>query len=284
MTLRRGGLLGQGVGCTNTNIFLRRQHDLSSLCVNRLFSLSYYPLDSSVTTATMAKDSTPAKASEKAQEVAADNGMFVSLPPSTPPSLLPPQLTFLSSANPSQSLIALFSTAYLAFVPITSLLTRPSSPLTTLLPTTLRLLVPGLPASPPPDKQIAALSALYAFWALGATGAFSVAGQGMSRPQGLDNDNPRAHVHGLSGLPLRLRSAHVNLLENFGGFALAAGLAVAKGGGDQQVVNLLGLYVIVKGVVYYFSYLAGLAPVRTVAHFMAVSAVMNVCWRLATVT
>ena len=81
---------------------------------------------------------------------------------------------------------------------------------------------------------------------------------------------------------MRLRSAHVNLLENFGGFALAAGLAAARGVGDQQVVNLLGLYVLTKGGVYYFSYLADLAPPRTVAHFMAVSAVIDVCWRLAT--
>lgn len=167
---------------------------------------------------------------------------------------------------------------------MTSYLTTPNSPFQSLLTTTLSL-IPGLghPSSAPLplERQIPALSALYAFWALGATGAFSVAGQGMARPAGLDNNTPRAHVHNLSGLPLRLRSAHVNLLENFGGFALAAGLAVASGNRDQQVANLLGLYVLLKGGVYYFSYLADVAPPRTIAHFAAVSAVVNVCYRLA---
>jgi uncharacterized MAPEG superfamily protein len=76
----------------------------------------------------------------------------------------------------------------------------------------------------PHDRLIPVISALYVFFTFGATGAFSAAGQAMARPTGLDNSNPREHLHQLRGLPNRLRSAHYNLLENFSGFALAAGL------------------------------------------------------------
>jgi hypothetical protein len=39
----------------------------------------------------------------------------------------------------------------------------------------------------------------------------------MSREEGLDNDHPRKHIGELEGLPLRLRSAHYALMENFPG-------------------------------------------------------------------
>lgn len=39
----------------------------------------------------------------------------------------------------------------------------------------------------------------------------------MGRREGMDNNHPRKHVHQLEGLPLRLRSAHYALLENFPG-------------------------------------------------------------------
>jgi len=39
----------------------------------------------------------------------------------------------------------------------------------------------------------------------------------MGREEGLDNDHPRKHVGELDGLPLRLRSAHYALMENFPG-------------------------------------------------------------------
>jgi hypothetical protein len=39
----------------------------------------------------------------------------------------------------------------------------------------------------------------------------------MSREEGLDNDHPRRYVGELEGLPLRLRSAHYALMENFPG-------------------------------------------------------------------
>lgn len=66
-------------------------------------------------------------------------------------------------------------------------------------------------------RAIPALSALYLFWTFGASGAISAAGQAMGRAEGLDNDHPRKHVGKLDGLPLRLRSAHYALMENFPG-------------------------------------------------------------------
>lgn len=39
----------------------------------------------------------------------------------------------------------------------------------------------------------------------------------MGRREGLDNEHPRRYVHELEGLPLRLRSAHYALMENFPG-------------------------------------------------------------------
>ena len=44
----------------------------------------------------------------------------------------------------------------------------------------------------------------------------------MGRREGLDNDHPRKHVHQLEGLPLRLRSAHYALMENFPGKFLSS--------------------------------------------------------------
>jgi hypothetical protein len=39
----------------------------------------------------------------------------------------------------------------------------------------------------------------------------------MGREEGFDNEHPRKHINNLDGLPLRLRSAHYALLENFPG-------------------------------------------------------------------
>jgi len=39
----------------------------------------------------------------------------------------------------------------------------------------------------------------------------------MGREEGLDLEHSRKHIHKLDGLPLRLRSAHYALMENFPG-------------------------------------------------------------------
>jgi uncharacterized MAPEG superfamily protein len=70
-------------------------------------------------------------------------------------------------------------------------------------------------------------------------------------------------------------------MENFAGFAVAAALTQAINPNDQHNINLLGLHVLLKVVVYYASYLADIPPVRILSHLLAMSSVIGVCWRLA---
>lgn len=106
---------------------------------------------------------------------------------------------------------------YLALVPLTSYLTNPNSICQSLTHALIKLL-PGVGVSSiTSGRAIPALSALYLFWTFGASGAASAAGQAMAREEGLDNDHPRKYVGDLEGLPLRLRSAHYALMENFPG-------------------------------------------------------------------
>ncbi|KAK7894508.1 hypothetical protein LTR67_006269 [Exophiala xenobiotica] len=182
-------------------------------------------------------------------------------------------------ANTSGALIAAFAPLYLAGVPLTSYLTSPNGILERTVHTLLDVTIPG--GTIPHDRLIPAISALYVFFTFGATGAFSAAGQAMARPTGLDNSNPREHLHQLRGLPNRLRSAHYNLLENFSGFALAAGLTQTLAPTNAQLINLLGLHALVKMLVYYPAYLLDVPPPRTLAHVLATSALINVLWRLA---
>lgn len=106
---------------------------------------------------------------------------------------------------------------YLALVPLTSYLTKPNSIVQSLTHALIKVL-PGVGVnSITSGRAIPALSALYLFWTFGASGAASAAGQAMAREEGLDNDHPRKHIHKLDGLPLRLRSAHYALVENFPG-------------------------------------------------------------------
>lgn len=189
---------------------------------------------------------------------------------------------------------------YLALVPLTSYLTKPDSICQSLTHALIKLL-PGVGVSSiTAGRAIPALSALYLFWTFGASGAASAAGQAMSREEGFDNDHPRKHIHNMDGFPLRLRSAHYALMENFPGtdhafvslmpakrltaliaFALAAALAQILAPNDAQIVNLLGFHVMAKLLVHYPSYLSNIALPRTVAHISATSALVNVCWRLA---
>lgn len=186
-------------------------------------------------------------------------------------------LTETHSQNPSGAAISGFTAAYLIGVPITSSITKTDGVFQSLIQGALDF----FPGGVAPGRTIPALTALYVFMTFGASGAISVAGQAMARREGLDN-NPRKHVHNLDGLPLRMRSAHYNLLENFAGFAVAASLAQSLAPADPQIANLLGLHVLLKTGLYYVSYLANFAPPRTLSHVLATSAVINVCWRLAT--
>lgn len=167
---------------------------------------------------------------------------------------------------------------YIAAVPLTTYMTKPGGVFQKVLEATLKLF-PGGPVTN--DRVIPALSAIYLFWAFAGSGAFSVAAQAMARKEGLDNNHPRSHIHTLQGLPLRMRSAHYNLIENFAGFAIAAALAQSIDPQDQHNKNLLGFHVLLKVIVFYGSYLADISPSRSVSHILATSSVIGVCWRLA---
>jgi uncharacterized MAPEG superfamily protein len=103
----------------------------------------------------------------------------------------------------------------------------------------------------------------------------------MARQAGLDSNTPRQHLSQMTGLPLRLYSAHINLMETFPSFAVAAGLTQALAPNNQILITLLGVHVMAKVFVYYPMYLLDVPPPRTLSHICAVSSVLNVCWRLA---
>ncbi|CAF9919354.1 MAG: hypothetical protein GOMPHAMPRED_001757 [Gomphillus americanus] len=213
---------------------------------------------------------------QKAKEVAAENGVL----------------------NPGGAVVLAAAPMYLALIPLTYVIRHISSDRFELiyfrsyltnadstvqkLGETLINLIPGVASSSMTSgRAIPALSAIYLFWTFGASGAASAAGQAMAREEGLDNNHPRKHTNNLNGLPLRLRSAHYALMENFPAFALAAALAQIIAPADVQVANLLTYHVIAKLLVHYPAYLANLALPRTLAHISATSALINVCWRLA---
>ncbi|KAL2060109.1 hypothetical protein VTL71DRAFT_9931 [Oculimacula yallundae] len=172
--------------------------------------------------------------------------------------------------NANGLLLAAISPMFLAFIPVTNYLTTPNGFIQKTLETLLSL-IPGS-ENITVDRAIPALSAFYIFWTFAATGAASAAGLG---------SNPRKDVTSLRGLPLRLRSAHYNTMEMFPGFALAATLAQTTAPSNQVLINLLGLHVLAKVAVYYPAYLLDIAPLRSLAHFVATSSVINVAWQVA---
>lgn len=103
----------------------------------------------------------------------------------------------------------------------------------------------------------------------------------MGRKEGLDLSHPRKFVNQLSGLPLRLFSAHYGLMENFSAFALAAALAQYLAPNDREVINLIGYSALIKLFLYYPAYIFDIGLPRTFSHISANAAVINVLWRLA---
>ncbi|TVY62930.1 hypothetical protein LSUE1_G007632 [Lachnellula suecica] len=182
--------------------------------------------------------------------------------------------------NPNGFFLAAFGPVFLAAIPLTSYITAPNSFVQSAVETLLAL-IPGS-NSIAPDRVIPALSAVYIFWTFAATGAASAAALGAGNKGALDNNHPRQHINSLRGLPLRMRSAHYNILEMFPGFALAAALAQVTAPANQNVINLLGLHVLLKTVVYYPAYVFDIAPLRSLAHVGATASVINVAWKLAT--
>jgi uncharacterized MAPEG superfamily protein len=187
-------------------------------------------------------------------------------------------LSDIDSANPSGLALVAFGPVFLAAVPVTSYITKPGGYVQSLVETVLKL-VPG--GSIAADRIIPAMSAIYIFWTFAGTGAISAAGQAAARKEGLDGEEPRKFVNNLVGLPLRMRSAHYNLMEMFPGFALVAALTQAAAPKNQQLLNLLGLHVLLKCFVYYPSYLLKVGPLRSLGHVLATGSIINVAWRLA---
>jgi len=85
----------------------------------------------------------------------------------------------------------------------------------------------------------------------------------------------------MTGLPLRLRSAHYHLMEMFPSWAIAALLTQVLAPNNTQLINLLGLHVILKTLVFYPSYVLGVSLPRSFSHLIATASVINVCWQLA---
>lgn len=187
--------------------------------------------------------------------------------------------------NPAGATIAVSALGYIAFIPVTSYLAR-ADPIQNLVKAVAGI-VPGftassaLPGATYAAGIIPALSAVYAFWTFGASGALSATGQAIGRSAQFDNDHPRQHVGDLRGFPLRLRSAHYNLLENFTPWALAAALAQVIAPGDPEIVSLLGLHVLLKLGVFYPAYLFNRSNLRSMSHISANAAFINVLLRLA---
>ncbi|KAG0155909.1 hypothetical protein PDIDSM_3082 [Penicillium digitatum] len=130
-----------------------------------------------------------------------------------------------------------------ALAPVAAAITKSESIVQKLIETVVDSTV-GIDVAP--DRAIPALAVLYAFWTYIGSGTLSVAGQAMSRPHGLDNDHPRKHRGNMEGPPLRLMSAPHSLIEVFSFFAAGACLAQVLAPDDQQILNLLGLHVLLK--------------------------------------
>lgn len=152
--------------------------------------------------------------------------------------------------RPQGLAMAGFGAIFLAAVPLTSWIATPNG----LLEKTVNgvchsiayLGSAGSTSRVSQTGKIAALSTLYIAMTYAFSGAGSAAGVDAGIEEGRDNNHPRKQVAKLEGLPLRLHSAHYNLMEMFPGFVLSAALAQTMAPGDQTLVNLLGLHVISK--------------------------------------
>ncbi|KAJ5198973.1 hypothetical protein N7491_000461 [Penicillium cf. griseofulvum] len=180
--------------------------------------------------------------------------------------------------NLSGIFLAATGPVYLALAPVAAAITKPESTVQNLIETVVDYTVGSDVAS---SRAIPALAVIYAFWTFAGSSSLSIAGQAMSRPQGFDNDHPRKHRGKMEGLPLRLMSAHHSLIENFSLFATGACLAQVLAPTDQQILNLLGLHVLLKVFVFYPSYVVGFAPTRSLSHLLSISAIIMVFWLLA---
>ena len=147
-----------------------------------------------------------------------------------------------------------FTGLFLATVPVTSWLAQPNGLLEKAVNGVCSAVAfvgsAGSMSTVPQTGKIAALGALYVTVTYALSGAGHAAAVEAGNKEGRDNNHPRAQIKNLTGLPLRLHSAHYHLVEFFPGFALTAALAQAMAPGDQALINLLGLHVLAKVFVY----------------------------------
>ena len=129
-------------------------------------------------------------------------------------------------------------------------------------------------------RVIPFLAAIYSFWTYNATAEASASALYMGTPDLNPHEMRRAQAS-LYGTPLRIRSIHLNALENFAGFAVAACLAQSINATDPEIVNLLFLHVFLKIAVYTPAYWFGSVRLRGFSHFLAMTASALVCWKLA---
>lgn len=119
--------------------------------------------------------------------------------------------------NPAGLSMIGFGALFLAAVPVTSFITQPGGVLEKAVNGVCHsvawLGTAGATGAVAQTGKIAALSTLYITVTFALTGAASVAGQAAGSKQGRDNKMPRASTASLRGLPLRLYSAHSNLME-----------------------------------------------------------------------
>lgn len=69
-------------------------------------------------------------------------------------------------------------------------------------------------------------------------------------------------------------------MEIFPAFALIAGLVATMAPKDQQLINLLGLHVLVKLGVFWPSYLADLDGPRGLGHLLSIGALVAAGYKL----
>ncbi|RMY84775.1 hypothetical protein D0862_11337 [Hortaea werneckii] len=150
-----------------------------------------------------------------------------------------------------------FGAVFLAAIPLTSWIAQPNSLVEKAVNGVCASIAyvgsAGASSKVSNGGKIAALSTLYIAMTYALSGAGSAAGVEAGTEEGRDNNHPRKQVQKLEGLPLRLHSAHYNLMEMFPGFALSAALTQAIAPTDQTLVNLLGLHVLSKVFLSVFS-------------------------------
>lgn len=82
-----------------------------------------------------------------------------------------------------------------------------------------------------------------------------------------ENQDPRAFLETLSGLPRRLHAAQQNGFETFPAFAAAVLVADVVGHAEQVTQDVLGVLYITSRLLFIICYAANLAALRSLMYF-----------------